>query len=375
MMMSVKPLLNMTIVWYTGMLYYLMLSTISAATTRLRVTAPMNPVNSNTILSIHCQIWNLKKGDQVQMLLNVSDTHSKTLTVDEAVLSNDERVFLAVRTMHDGSRSYFLSVTGVTLKDEGNYECKLFRRDAKIAEGVVPTKVNYFPDGNPICSSNTPSQINAGALIRLNCSSEIGSPEVQIKWTRTRGNTQNLKYTQKTGAGVTYAELETTLGAGDKSEIFVCEVSSPAIPGEVKTCIIGPITVINNKNDNTQVYPTISNHNSVHERPPSIQCNDMCSSFSSPVFQWVIASVIAGVMAVFFCILGVILYIKYNKMYALRKEREMADNMSVKPEGIYDEVDVKPYMTLQRQTIDTLDKDMQFVGYYRITPKPILGQI
>ena len=72
-------------------------------------TSPVNPVKEQGLLTIHCQVRNLDDNHQVTITRRVGD-RIQQISVDEDVLGNavDERVFLAVRQLLDGSTVYFL---------------------------------------------------------------------------------------------------------------------------------------------------------------------------------------------------------------------------------------------------------------------------
>ena len=359
------------------MIYSLSIPTIFASTARFEVSAPMNTVNIGTMLAVHCQIPSLQKGDHVSMFRTL-EGYTEMLTVNEDVIpSIEDRVFLAFRNMADGTISYFLSITGVVRSDEGSYECKVLRGIKEIVGGVVNITVNYFAvEQNPVCTSESPNSIKHGSSIKLNCTSPSGSPPVQIQWTQTRDGLI-LKSNQTTVNELTYAESVITLTDSDRDNnaVFLCTVTSPAFPGIQKTCIVGPFTVSSNDKDKRHgKNPAVGNTNSngqaanVGKTVSNTQCKDLCSFFTAPVFQWMLASAITGILALFFCFVGIILFFKYNRLHSSNKEADIYQSESIKTEGIYDEVDVKPYMTLQRQP-DPLNKDMQFIGYYRFTPK------
>ena len=93
----------------------------------IKVTAPINPVREDAMISIHCQIWNKVEGQEVTMSRKLKGAaRSQRLSWDEKVQNDDDdRIFLAERRLTDGSVVYFLSIIEVTQSDEGTYFCKI----------------------------------------------------------------------------------------------------------------------------------------------------------------------------------------------------------------------------------------------------------
>ena len=373
--------------------------------TRVVAKAPMNPVNVNAILSVHCQIWHLQPDDSVSILrILSSNVHGEILSMKENVLQSiEDRVFLAVRTMSDGSSSYFLSIAGVKQSDEGDYECQVLRGVTSIAGDKVNIRVNHYPDGPPVCTPQGPRTIQPGVLTRFNCTTGVGSPEVKIQWSRTRdaGREKGLQESNQVTVGdKTYAELGVVLLPEDTGAVFVCEITSPVFLNMKQTCVVGPLTIpkSDGKPGRQQLNPTtVQNQKDYNQNGggssttnqidiSKTKCRHICSTFSSPVFQWMMATVIIGLIAIIFCIIGLFLFCKYNRLSSAKKQAisrvSSAHTFCAKTEDIYDEVDVKPYMTLHRQPVmpvqtmtlpgdHGVDKDMQVVGYYRFAPKPV----
>ena len=335
---------------------------------RVIASAPVNPVESNGILSLHCQVWKaVAEGHEVTIFRTLKTGETQRLSVNDNILSDvDERIYLGVRKSTDGSAIYFLSIIGVTRRDIGEYICKVFRVSGAAVVEIAGDSINitstYLPP-DPKCQASTGEpqlKVIAGSLLKLNCSSEIGYPPVTMEWTRT-GTTTPLNSRQFIREKVIYKEVSLRLTLQDDNAIFICLTTSRAYPNTAQSCHVGPIQVLPNKDQmNTQVT-TISDFTQVKDISPSAtevnvlisghdnevrqKCLKTCStSKNSFIFYWIIATVGASALALLFLILGIYLLVRY---LSLTEE----DGRRQPSEKIYTELEAEQmlYMSLQKQ--------------------------
>ena len=211
--------------------------------TTVEATVPVNPVQTSAILSIHCQVWNLKteQGEEVALYRKI-DGSVKRLSIGDTVGdSTDERTFLAIRQMDD-SVVYFLSITDATKDDAGEYSCRVIAvgdNIAQVASDSVKVDVAYFPSENPTCLPPESMHVTEGNVVRFQCISELTHPHVDIKWIRTDSrNKVQGKLTIMENA--LQSELTHRVASRDNGVIFICEISSKSFPGQTKTCPVGP---------------------------------------------------------------------------------------------------------------------------------------
>ena len=343
--------------------------------TKVVASAPVQPVKEGAILSVHCQISNLAANNYVTISRQLDGEISpQIITWGETVLGDiGDNVFLAIRQLNDGSIIYFLSIVGVTIRDQGKYICKVMpsTQDFVVARDLTFIKIQYFPrDPNPLCTPKTQGlTVYSGTPITLNCTSQTAFPEVVLTWSRgadrvPESNVRSMKHN-----GVSYTELRFRASVSDNEAVFLCQLTSPAFPNKVKSCHVGPITVKPNPNDNfvpsntdeagdrflptvrlpPLFYPTndptsidlYTDSNIVRE---VADCKEVCSSFSSPKFFWIAATVVACALAFIFFIMGASLLWKYRQAHT-QQQTYYATNAKPFPahprEYIYTELDSK----------------------------------
>ena len=354
----------------------------------LSASAPVNPAEHGGIFSLQCQVKDLPKGHRVEIYRHLGD-QDEGLSVDDSVLPNvDDRVFLAVRHMGDGSAVYFLSIIDITKADAGLYQCKVIRATGNIAQVAVQSvnmSVYFFPsETSPMCSpSDTTAtlQVLEGSVLHLNCSSEKGHPTVGIRWTRTNGGVIPGGIIHETDDRI-HAKLAFLVTRHDDHAMFICEITSDALPNERRSCHVGPITVIPDNNiinhvpsetlplpivtEKDQILETVtaSIENKVevdtsvtHRVRNKAECAKLCSTrYSGSVFYWVIATAVCVLLGLVFLIFGVIIFLKFkevnnnNNRHRLYETRFMSERLAV--DDIYAEVEnkmgSKPYMSLDR---------------------------
>ena len=338
-------------------LVVIMLFTTGYCTT-IEVSAPVSPVEAGGILSLHCQIRDLSDDMEVKILRTVGGK-TERLSADKDIKSEaGDRVFLAIRTMFDGTTVYFLSIMEVTVDDGGRYFCQVVKEEATattiLAVDSIEIGIMHFPDETePICETNQPTTILSGTEMILNCSSTKSNPQVDIKWSRTGTDTTIPKSEYGVGAERVYSFIKIRPSVADDQVIFMCQISSPYFPGKVQTCHIGPIKVSRNKNEVEKIPSTQSIHSpkgSVQNTPrshiPAVEavptdCEAICSTLSTPVIYWVIATISAAILSFIFLIIGMVLLIK---MCNIRTSVPMEDSYACSPplhDKIYVELETK----------------------------------
>ena len=371
MLIQIPNMLVPTVLCY---LLVCICSGFTAAATTAKATAPVSPVEEGAILSIHCEVFNLEPTHQVIIYRTSPDGQPTTLSYGEGVSHDvDDRVFLAVRQQIDGSTVFFLSIMSVTRHEGGQYFCKVFNV-AEHAPSTLPVSpvtvdVSYFPsDSDPVCSPKEPPVVTVGDIITMNCSSGKGSPTVLINWVRSDGVRSARGTFYDTEDGVIHSELEFRVKASDSKVVFSCEISSPAFPGRKQSCHIGPLVVIDaidhdssSNGDIEQPFPAITEPSSYPVQKGDgtnnvftsiADCEEFCSYSESSLLYWVISTCVAGLVAFVFLIIGVFLFIKFNRLSELETQTTY---ISTRQPGdkIYDELESRRmehsmYMSLEK---------------------------
>ena len=316
--------------WFIPILINLLASCClgSSKQTRVSFSAPVNPVEAGGVVGLHCQVWNLKDGiEEVSILKG-----TKRLSLDELVTTDGENTFVAKRQLGDGSLVFFLSMIGVTRETAGAYRCRVVNTESAqvVAHEDITLKVMYFPgDTDPICSSDVKSLIvDEGSAIKLNCSSEIAVPSVEISWKKSATSDKILLDSkEETNNGRKSSILTIKPKTGETGSIYLCEVTSRAFPKKLRTCHIGPITVRSKSNTNPRFTEISTDSSKNGLNPPdsttatavSIMnadyvCNDICSSYSSQKIYWILATAGATILALIFFVLVMTLCIKFHHL-------------------------------------------------------------
>ena len=301
---------------------------------RMLASEPVNPIEETGILSLHCQVWDLPKSHEVRLHRTLPNGETGKISVDETVLAEDERYFLAKRQLDGASFVYFMSVMDVTREDGGDYTCKVYNTTAGemslLGSETVNFGIIYFPtETDPVCTSSSSESLefDAGAVVTLTCTSEKANPVVQLQWSRT-GEDKVYDIEQEEEGDYVYSKLKLTLQRRHNNAMFWCKVSSKSFPEEISTCHIGPFIVHSDPHEITtdipeiDLIPKVTNGLIKHpndgqdtsvstEKKPK-DCRTFCSSTSSLVFQWIVATIVAAGLALMFFIIGIVLLIKYN---------------------------------------------------------------
>ncbi len=334
--------------------------------TLIRLSVPVEPVEDG-MLSIHCQIWNLDPGHTV-IISRLMDDEIESLSFNTLVPDTLDRVFLAVRQMPDSSVVYFLTIIEVTSADAGNYSCKVISTSGKTADVAVDSAeviVSYFPPENSL-SCSTPTPLIAGKRASFNCSSIVtGYPHVSLQWTQA-GTSTMLKSESTSRPSDVYNQLHFTPSMEDNGVILLCVMMSPKFPDARQSCHIGPLkvragpeesdSVVTHKFDDDVTIRTSEEDNYVDTvKPIPERCSHICEiSTNSRLFYWIIATSVAGAMALIFLLLVLVLFLR---LLTHRKPNTTIRKFPVEglyPEDIYVDLErrrggEKVYMALEKR--------------------------
>ena len=303
------------------------------AETTVSVTAPVNPVKENGILSLRCEVSDLQSDHEVRISRDTGN-NTQTLSWNTLIAVDDNpRMFLAVRQLEDGSVVYFLTIIEATRSDEGLYNCRVFdpKSFTLVAEGTTPIKFQYFPPDPPTCFPESLPSILAGTMITLNCSSVGARPLIDISWSRTGDGRVSKSKITSTDTKV-YSSISFKPSFSDNGAMFFCKVTSYAFPDRMHTCHIGPLKVLYNPyaevdTDHTEEqYPTYPvqpvntnqgsdssntlDNNDVREQS---KCSEICKRNTSTVFYWIIGTFLAGFIALTFCIVAITVALRLHR--------------------------------------------------------------
>ena len=317
------------------------LTAAASTTTSVEVTTPLRHVREGGMMGIHCQVTNLRVEYMITISRQLTGSDSpETLSYDDNIQPDvDDRVFLAVKRIPNGAVVYFLTIVDVDTSDEGEYFCKVLSTVgtvAEIAADSVTIPIQHFPtDPNPTCYSAKQSlEVVAGTLVVLNCTSDAGYPPVKLTWGKTGDPTplssgSNHQQDTVVQDGVVFRELRFKVSANGAGAIFLCSLSSPAFPGQVKTCHVGPFKVLPNPGgDNNQVPSTSTIHQDSSpdedQRRPTVpskvpaatdRCKLKCSSMQNTTTQyWIISAVLAVTILLVFLTVTTCLALRLRTM-------------------------------------------------------------
>ena len=306
--------------------------------TSVKVTAPLNPVKEGDILSVHCKVERYQTTNQKVLISRKRDdeTTETSLTTNNIITEDkNNRMFIAKRLLKDSSTVFFLSVTDITRADEAEYSCNVMENVYNlVAQDSVKIQIQYFPKEGPTCASSPvmPIEVLERELVILNCTSPVGNPAVDVTWIKT-GDHQTPVQEKGASGDIVYSTLKLYPTLADhETSIYQCEVRSNVFRGEnnVNRCHIGPFKVIFNPTTPppTRLTTTPSPVLTTPYRPTSPpvmpeECKEFCRLEQEPtIFYWTIATVIAGILAIVFLIMGIIILIKYcMALHSARAER------------------------------------------------------
>ena len=329
---------------------------IALTETTVEVSSPLSTVEVGGILTVQCQIWNMETGYTVTIVHTLNE-RSERISTDKVVLPSTpqaSRAFLAVRAFPDGSMVYFLTLLDAVPSDHGEYSCTISSwfggSFSEIARNTMQIQVVSFPDNKqPICSSN-PSKLilQEGAGLELVCVSDKTNPMVDLKW-RSLTSYKIIPSFNSTRSKTVSFTLRIRAELDYDSEIFMCEMTSRAFPDLIRTCQIGPITVVSSDetmNDNGNSGP--KDHmpdtvNSLQTKAPILTsgCSEKCSSESQTVFYLTVTTATTCLLFIIFFISTMLMCCKYHGISSDTSRRQSFTG----PTPVVDPV----YVSLQRR--------------------------
>ena len=234
--------------------------------------------------------------------------HRVSIGYKMMVDDDDERFFLAQRQLKDSSMVYFLSIINIARDtDEGVYS--VIRRQDSLAEikrGSVTVLFKYFPTDiypRPICY---PSDYDHFTL-----------------------------------------QLTFITSMDDDGAIYVCRITSVTFPDELCHCHVGPFKMLpdpkttltpssaNTSNTNNKVTPgeiTVVPKDGKGSNGPDAngphyitsECSEVCDEH---ILYWIIATIITGNLAIVFCIVGIIILVRYRRRLKEEHKKERWNQM------------------------------------------------
>ena len=214
-----------------------------------------NTVYENERVDIRCLVSGLQQSEFGDFIVieQKSKLESPTKWVrNDTIVSTrtDGNSILVVEpenTQTTVQMSYTLTFMEINRTNAGEYFCYAIRPQPNqthwdILEGGsdrVEVKVLYFPTADfPVCSHDQDNdKFIAGEHVELYCRSEEAVPEVSLSWQHHQGETEKV-----IGSIVNTLEVDVTHERNGSS--FTCLLSSEAFPGMNRSCILGPITVV-----------------------------------------------------------------------------------------------------------------------------------
>ena len=330
----------------------------AATETRVGFDAPVNPVVVGGILAVQCQIWEMQGGYTV-MIMRTIDGESEQITNGPAVTpvsSVANRVYLSVRTFRDGSVVYFVTLLDISDSDRGEYGCTVFtmsnRRFIEIADNSTNVLVASFPEETqPTCSSNPDNLVmQENTMLRLMCSAYKTFPVVDLKWRQSSVFDRYLPSSEST-----YDESTTSIAVlraemMHNGAIFLCEMTSKGFPDRMRTCQIGPITVVSSVKGNIgndvnriTIIPQGSDTRDLIKTDStqlSEDCTETCQSSIHVVFYLTISTASASLLCFIFFITTLVMCCKYHSISSnVRNTQEYIPHQECDP----------VYVSLQRR--------------------------
>ena len=366
---------------------------VSLGEVSLLVTAPLEEVEEGGVFSIHCQVSGLEQGQEVTMLRTVNGITERLALNEQVVRSSlGDRVFLATRLLEEGDTVYFLSLMDVELGDQGEYTCEVVstsRSDRDLPIGSVFINVMYFPSESSItCSKGTDyGVLRIGDTIMLNCSSDAGYPMVNIEWRRASDPKPMLESKFNSNGNSVYAIHEHKVSKLDEgSTIFICTVTSEVFPMQQRTCHttsfalpprIDPPFPMDGVDDNGNIdnsderLPIETSVTTTNFRPTKQDCKKHCQNLEGSLLIWIITTISAGVLALTFIVLVIVLLTKYRSLNSQNRLTYQSSPMMYS-EKIYDEVGRKQddcgnqrnvvYMSLDKREVLRNSDGHDYIG-------------
>ncbi len=298
------------------------LSSQASRNTRVKVTS-VGPVTTGGILAIQCEIRNMEETYKVNFF---HDAHGKTEQItlinnNYAETSLGQRSYLAKRTFQGGSHVFFLTVVDVEYRDEGVYLCKVYsmenRRFNEIAEDSTEIRINSYPSKiYPSCqSSPSTASVTVGDRLVLKCISERTFPLVKLTWSSSSDSSVVRNNRNTTTNYEVSFEASLILQASHNGALFVCTMTSPGFPHRERSCMIGPLDIIQDSSNNFVSTKQVIgvDVNSPNEQSKTGPCNLSCSASDKfTLFYWAVVLVGTTILMIIFLTTTIIWCYKYH---------------------------------------------------------------
>ena len=316
--------------------------------TTVEVTAPIHPVTVGGILAVECQVTNPETG-QIVTIFRATRQHTEEVWSGSSYLQSalKQRVFVSERFITGGTTIYFMTITHVTLQDQGRYMCRVGHYEnfgyVQLADDSTNIDVYQLPDRfYPQCKS-TPDNIknlDENEDLRLTCISSKGIPTVRLRWI----NSKNLDIVSvdRDQDDTVSSEINVWTSRVHDGSVFICEMASSGFQDFKRTCQIGPITLRRNKDTENVVAilppikPTekIDQHTNQNVLPISDECDNECPSDDTFTILYLsVATIGATILCIVFLTTTIVWCCKYNRASAeiKRAQRNMTGGDGSEP--------------------------------------------
>ena len=343
--------------------------------TKIEVSTPVNPAKEGGLLSVKCRVWNLRPKYVVSLT-----GPGLTLSFGDKVLEEENsRVFLAVKTLTDGSTVYFLSIINVARTDEGTYSCRVIDQGETFQEIIQDSRtieIWYPPtQTSPGCSPHETFEVTENIPVTLNCSSKDANPAILIQWSTSTDDLLSDAL-QETHMGITTSHLTITPTIENQDAVYLCRVISRVFPDYKSSCYVGPIKVIRDlqatkesQNSDDGAPLDMDDASSTHSDDvpldtPGVgrKCSTCPSTFTAMRY-WILATAGSIFVAILLIMLDVILFVRLYQRRGVSesKRRNSSRTLQMIGDDIY--VDLGERMDLNRVYM-TLERPKKHTGMF-----------
>ena len=295
---------------------------VDATDPRAVLTSMKHPITDGGIIAIRCQIWGMKDG-YIVSLLHVNNGYTELITRGDVYMTSN-MIYLSKRTFTDGSNIFFWTKVGASETDEGKYICKVFTlldgSHIDIAEDSINIQLYSFPRSMyPECRSNPsePSIMYENNVLRLTCTSEKAFPNVVLNW---NCNNPSIRITPRntTTRDMVSSEISFLTEIRHHGMVCVCRLSSRGFPDRQRSCIIGPITILDRNAVHTDNAITHASINEDIDDKQSIlhssNCNNNDCNSTNTVLYLILANMGASILSLTFLTTTIIWCCKYQSI-------------------------------------------------------------
>ena len=309
-------------------------------TTTVEVSLPIHPVTVGGILAVQCKLSNPETGYTVR-ILRVTSKHTEEIWFGARYMQStvEHRVFVSKRSIPGGDIVYFMTITQVSLQDQGRYVCKVGHYVdtdyVKLDEDSINIEVYYLPDRiYPQCQSDpvNTKNLEVNVDLRLTCISSEGIPTVNLLWITNKN--LDIVSVDRNQDDTVFSEINIRTSKYHDGSVFICEMTTSGFQDLKRTCQIGPITLNRNKDTkNVSMLPPIKptkktdQHTDQKVLPISNECDNECPSEDNFTILYLSAATIgATILCIVFLTTTIIWCCKYKRASAevKRAQRNMA---------------------------------------------------